>query len=139
MWDKKFLCFSVKRALSAMLLVGCWAVQPAFSDDMIDAVQSAPAYVAGEKLAVSCEISFDDSRQVTSLLWRPSLPVGWSLDGTVTGDGAPEVDRDFDSIVFWKYDLNAKIRWFSPIWLMFPLTQPARLPWAVRSNIHTPI
>ncbi len=63
-------------------------------------LQSSTNYTAGATLSVRCEITFPAGRQVLSLLWTPSLPDGWTLTGTATGDGEPEVDPDGLAIVF---------------------------------------
>ncbi|MGI6391987.1 MAG: YDG domain-containing protein [Kiritimatiellia bacterium] len=66
----------------------------------VQPVLSSTNYTAGAALTVRCEITFPAGRQVLSLLWTPSLPDGWTLAGTATGDGEPEVDPDGLAIVF---------------------------------------
>jgi hypothetical protein len=66
----------------------------------VQPLQSSTNYTAGAALTVRCEITFPAGRQVLSLLWTPSLPDGWTLAGTATGDGEPEVDPDGLAIVF---------------------------------------
>ncbi len=40
-------------------------------------------------MTVSCEVAYDAGDVLIALLWRPSLPDGWSVTG-VSGDGNPE-------------------------------------------------
>ena len=75
-------------ARTLALLVALAAGSSAQVADDIRVTQTAPGYVAGTPLAVTCEIAFDAGRQVQSLLWMPALPSGWTLEGTATGDGS---------------------------------------------------
>ncbi|HRT30001.1 MAG TPA: YDG domain-containing protein, partial [Kiritimatiellia bacterium] len=72
----------------------------------VQPLQSSTNYTAGAVLTVRCEITFPAGRQVLSLLWTPSLPADWTLAGTATGDGGPEVDPDGLAIVFTAENLS---------------------------------
>jgi len=50
-------------------------------------------------IAVSCSFTFPAGETLTSLVWRPILPSGWTLLAA-SGDGAPTLAGDGSSIVF---------------------------------------
>jgi len=58
---------------------------------------SSPGYVAGGTVTISNQFLYPCNQTMLSLGCRPLLPAGWTL-GTVSGDGAPEVQADY--IVF---------------------------------------
>lgn len=106
---------------AAALLIAMAAHSSAQSAGAIRITQSAPGYVAGATLTVSCEIGVDAGRQVQSLLWRPLLPSAWTLTGTVTGDGDPMLDPDGDGILFLGGDLTAP----NPLVIQYHVAVPA--------------
>jgi len=87
----------------------------------VQPLQSSTNYTAGATLTVRCEIAFPAERQMLSLLWTPSLPAGWTLAETVTGDGGPEVDPDGLSIVFNAANLSAN----NPLVFHYTVNVPA--------------
>ena len=89
--------------------------------DEVQPLQSSTNYTAGATLTVRCEIAFPAERQMLSLLWTPSLPAGWTLAGTVMGDGEPEVDPDGLSIVFNAANLSAN----NPLVFHYTVNVPA--------------
>ena len=52
---------------------------------------------AGGWLWVNGSVSYPANKSLLSLLWRPQLPVGWSMVA-VTGSGGPEIQQN--EIVF---------------------------------------
>jgi hypothetical protein len=99
--------FGLGRALVLAAAVVLVTAGPAVAQTAeVQPLQSSTNYTAGAVLTVRCEITFPAGRQVLSLLWTPSLPDDWTLAGTVTGDGGPEVDPDGLAIVFTATNLS---------------------------------
>ena len=65
----------------------------------LSVTHSAPAYPAGGLLRVSARLDDTSGVKPLSLLWRPSLPSGWTL-ASVSGDGSPELSPDGTEILF---------------------------------------
>ena len=63
------------------------------------ASHSAPAYVPGDTLMITNSLDRPAESTLLSLLWTPSLPVGWTISA-VSGDGGPELGPDGKSILF---------------------------------------
>ncbi|NLC83128.1 MAG: hypothetical protein GX748_18285, partial [Lentisphaerae bacterium] len=67
----------------------------------VRATHSTTGYVPGELLEIDCQFDYPAGRDLVSLLWRPELPEGWTLEGVeeVSAGAAPEVDPDGEAIV----------------------------------------
>ncbi|MEA1053158.1 hypothetical protein U5801_25610 [Lamprobacter modestohalophilus] len=63
------------------------------------ATQQAGPYSAGSNLQISNRIGAEGDANLVSLLWRPTLPSGWTIT-TVSGDGSPELSQDGTEILF---------------------------------------
>ena len=121
MYSMRTFCTGGARLFqAAALLIALAGGSSAQSADGIRVNQSAPGYVAGAPLAVTCEIAFDAGRQVQSLLWMPVLPSGWTLEGTATGDGEPAIDPEGNAVIFLAEDLSAQ----NPLVFQYLVTVP---------------
>lgn len=67
------------------------------STQTVSATQTSPGYRAGSTATLTGQFSHPPTTSLLSLLWRPSLPAGWTLI-QASGDGAPEVNGN--DIVF---------------------------------------
>jgi hypothetical protein len=60
---------------------------------------SAPGYVPGGTLTITNNLSRPADTTLLSLLWRPTLPTGWTITA-VSGSGAPDLSPDGTEILF---------------------------------------
>jgi len=89
------------------------------ADESVQASQSAPLYLAGTPLEVSCSFIVPPGRSLLSLLWTPALPAGYTLvAASVTGDGSPEFDSE--GAIAFLGDLSV-----SPVLFRYWITVPA--------------
>jgi hypothetical protein len=71
------------------LLVLAWLALRAVADAQTAAGHSAAGYRSPGTNAIACEFARPAGSALVSLLWRPSLPPGWTVV-QASGDGAPE-------------------------------------------------
>ncbi len=58
----------------------------------IAAAHSSPGYETPGTAVITCTFQVPQGRSLLSLLWRPQLPAGWTLDPVgASGDGNPQV------------------------------------------------
>jgi hypothetical protein len=78
---------SVRLAVGGFALV---AILAGSAGAQTAAIHAGAGYRSPGTNAIACEFSRPTDRTLISLLWRPSLPAGWTLL-SASGDGGPEV------------------------------------------------
>ena len=58
--------------------------------EVADATHETTLYMPAATTTSICEFAYSTNRTLLSLLWRPTLPAGWSVQ-SASGDGGPQV------------------------------------------------